>query len=220
MVLAWDTCTGRATMAVGRGGDVWAETRFRTEKGHSGWLMPLVEITLARLSLHPGEVGVVAAGVGPGTFSGVKVGVATAKAIAVALEVGMIAMPTLELIAREGTEGSDLVIPVLDARRGLWYTAFYRRGVDGLRLDGDYSLMKEEQIARVALSLGYERLSLCGEAPPALLELLEKGDGEVSVRAKRHPNSAEMMSLSREMLEAGMVKDPVEVNPIYLKRPV
>jgi len=84
-LLAWETSTEDGVVCLGSGAAVTGAARFRTVKGHAGWLMPLVDSVLKAQGTDPRELRALAAGIGPGGFTGVKVGVATAKAMALAL---------------------------------------------------------------------------------------------------------------------------------------
>ena len=122
-LLAWETSTEEGVVCLGSAAAVTATARFRTVKGHAGWLMPLVDSVMKAQGTDPSELGALAAGIGPGGFTGVKVGVATAKAMALALDVPLVGVPTLDLVAAHAPVDAGPVLACIDARQGLLYAA-------------------------------------------------------------------------------------------------
>jgi tRNA threonylcarbamoyl adenosine modification protein YeaZ len=131
LIVAWDTCTTRGVLAVGSGERLLAGEYFESVKGHTGWLMPQMDSTLKDLGLTPSGIDYLAAGIGPGTFTGVKVGVACAKALSFGLDKPLVALPTLDVLAASARPEADVVLSTIDARRGQLYAAVYRQGRDG-----------------------------------------------------------------------------------------
>jgi tRNA threonylcarbamoyladenosine biosynthesis protein TsaB len=191
---------------------------FEAAKGHTGWLMPQLDSTLKSLGLSPSRIDLVAAGVGPGTFTGVKVGVACAKAVAMGLGVPMVGMPTLDLLAAGAPDSADLVLATIDARRGQVYAAAYRQDAGRRKRVTDYLCVTPDELARVVAPLGLEGLALVGEEPPALVAWLG-GSGRVRVVEGSHPGGGAMLALASELAARGGASDPASVMPIYLKKP-
>ncbi|MBU4240134.1 MAG: tRNA (adenosine(37)-N6)-threonylcarbamoyltransferase complex dimerization subunit type 1 TsaB [Actinobacteria bacterium] len=218
VLAAWDTCTARGTLAVGSGGLVLRETYFKTEKGHTGSLMPLVEMTFLRVGIAPEDVGYVAVGTGPGTFTGVKVGLATAKAVAMACGVPLVGVSTLDILAGGAPPGADLILSTVDARRGMLYAAAYRPGEGVPDRVSEYICGPPAQVAEVARSLGYGTVAVVGEAPSLLVELLEDG-GELMVAGDPFPKGREIVAVATELISRGRVGDAASVAPIYLRKP-
>ncbi len=218
VVVGWDTCTARGALVVGSGGVVLSETYFKTEKGHTGWLMPLVEMTFDRAGMAPDDIDYIAAGTGPGTFTGVKVGLATAKAVAMACGVPLVGASTLDILAAGATPGVDLVLSTVDARRGMLYAAVYRTGEGVPERVSEYMCETPERVAEVARSLGYRAVDVVGEAPASLVKSLEDG-GELTVAGDRFPNGHGIVAVSDGLISRGRVGDATSVAPIYLKKP-
>ncbi len=218
VVVGWDTCTARGVLAVGSGGVVLSETYFKTEKGHTGCLMPLVEMAFDRAGIAPDDIDYVAAGTGPGSFTGVKVGIATAKAVAMACGVPLVGVSTLDILATGATPGVDLVLSTVDARRGMMYAAVYRTGEGVPERVSEYMCEAPERVAEVARSLGYRAVDVVGEAPASLVKPLEDG-GELTVAEDRFPNGHGIIGVSDGLISRGRVGDAASVAPIYLKKP-
>lgn len=219
LTLAWDTCTLNGTLALGDGEDMPGVEYFKTEKGHTGWLMPLVDSTMRELGASPRDIGLLAVGTGPGTFTGVKVGIATAKAVAFALGVPLVGVPTLDTLACAAKD-SDLVLSVLDARRGTLYAALYRTGEARPRRVSEYMCAPPREIADAAAGCGFETLAVSGEASDELMGMLDKGGGRVIRPGGPIPDGGLLLELARVMRLEGMDSDAASVCPIYLKKPV
>src|SRR5205807_8260403 len=124
-VLGIDTATSATVAAVLRGDDVW-EARDEVEPGarprHATRLLSLVAETLDRAGLPAAQMDRVAVGIGPGTFTGLRIGIATARGLAFAHGIGLVGVGTLRALAA-GVDGPALAI--LDARRGEAFIAGY-----------------------------------------------------------------------------------------------
>lgn len=219
VIVGWDTCTLEGTIAIGRDGQVLYETRFRTVKGHAGWLMPLVDEAVRGLAFGPSDIDAVAVGSGPGNFTGVKVGVATAKAMALALGVPLVGVPTLDTLAEQGAGEREPLLTVIDARRGLFYTAMYdaTAGVPG-RLT-PYECLTPDRVASM-LPDGTEKVALVGDASGEVTgALLERGIHPLDVGGGM-PLGADMLAVASRALLSGTAGTAASVEPIYLKKPV
>lgn len=218
VIIAWDTCTVRGVLAVGVAGRLLSETRFEARKGHTTWLMPQLDSMLKDLGLSPSDVDYVAVGVGPGTFTGVKVGVACAKAVAMALDRPVAAMSTLEIVARSAPPTADLVLSTIDARRGQYYAAAYRREEGVLERATDYLCLEPAGIARALAPFAFEELAVFGEVFEVLPVALGRR-GRV-VRSENHyPEGGELIALAHSIIALGQTTDAVSLSPVYLKKP-
>lgn len=220
LIVAWDTCTPRGTLAVGTPGGIRAEAYFRTEKGHTGWLMPLVDSTLSNLGLAPGDVDAVAVGTGPGTFTGVKVGVTTGKSVSMALDIPLLGISTLDILAAGGSPDADLLLSVIDARRGKVYAAVYRPAGALRERVSDYVCAEPRGVADAVLSIGFESLLLVGQTPAELPEMLGARGGRVVRGTDPFPQGRRVLELAGAMVSAGGSGTAVSVLPLYLKKPI
>jgi len=109
---------------------VFAENGFR----HSETLLPAIGRCLAAASVTLGDVGLIACTKGPGSFTGLRIGIATAKGLSLALGIPWVGIPTLDCIAAGWDEPGSTIVPVLDGRKNRIYSAIYK---GGLRL-GEY----------------------------------------------------------------------------------
>jgi tRNA threonylcarbamoyladenosine biosynthesis protein TsaB len=218
LVVAWDTCTLRGVLAIGSSGSLLAEDYFEAVKGHTGWLMPQLDSALRDLALSPAAIDYVAAGIGPGTFTGVKVGVACAKAVSMALGVPLVGMSTLDVLAAGAPCHADAVLATIDARRGQLYAAAYRRHGGALVRATDYICATPGEVALAVGRLGFDELAVVGEAPGDLA--LAMGGRRVDWTAEeRYPVGEALLLRASELVARGEGSDPVSISPIYLKKP-
>jgi len=96
--------------------------------GHSEYLMELADKLCKSAGISPSDLGAVVCMKGPGSFTGLRIGFATAKGIALALGIPLFSCPTLDCIAYPFSSHPGLVLPVLDAKKSCFFAAFYRGG--------------------------------------------------------------------------------------------
>jgi tRNA threonylcarbamoyl adenosine modification protein YeaZ len=137
VLLAFDTATPFVTVALHDGEDVVAELRSERSMKHGEQLAPLVEQALAEAGLVRQDLTAIAVGVGPGPFTGLRVGLVTARTLALVLEIPVYGVCSLDVLAVEavdtGTVSADFLVAT-DARRKEVYLASY--DLDGARLEG------------------------------------------------------------------------------------
>lgn len=132
-VLGLDTSTPLGTVAVTVDGELRAELSARVAARHGESVLALVTDVLARGRVDKAEIDLVAVGIGPGSFTGTRVGVATAKGLALALDRPVVGVVTLRAIATAAP--GDRVATLVDAHKGEVFVAAYRR--EGDQLIGD-----------------------------------------------------------------------------------
>jgi tRNA threonylcarbamoyladenosine biosynthesis protein TsaB len=221
LLIGWDTSTLRGTLAAGRGGGLLSESYFRTEKGHTGRLMRHLDSVLKSLGATPSRVFAVAVGVGPGNFTGVKVGVATAKAIAFALQVPLVGISTLDIIAASTPADSGTILATVDARRGLLYCAVFRRDQSGMRRVTEYDCLPPAEAVAAASTFTEASLFVVGEETEGLDAALASTGLEFRYGGDPFPAGRELLALANDALSGGdrEVGRAESVRPIYLKKP-
>ena len=172
MILGFDTATPATAVAVlpeaGEPVELRHEPAAGERPGHARELLPLAEQALATLGATFADVRRIGVGVGPGTFTGLRIGVATARALAQATGAELAAISTLDALAEAAGTGRS-VLAVLDARRGQAFVASY---VSGERATGPVALAPED---------------LPSLADPAHAPWLAVGDGAIRFRDRLVP---------------------------------
>ncbi len=125
-ILALETSTKRLSVAVSKRGKITASRTRQAQRKLSAIILPTIEEILCKGGLSLQKVDCLAIGLGPGSFTGLRVGLATVKGIAFGLNKGVVGVPTLDILAANIKETDAMICPVVDARRGLVYAGFYR----------------------------------------------------------------------------------------------
>lgn len=144
-VLGIESATPVAGVAVVHRGGVLAERLVNNKKTHSGHLLPMIKAVIEEAGLSPGDIGGVAVSSGPGSFTGIRIGMSTAKTLAQVWGVPVVGVSTLDALAHPLAGLASLVCPVLNARKNEVYTSVYD-GLGGLlrNLTGPRALKPEE----------------------------------------------------------------------------
>lgn len=214
-ILVIDTSSSALGAAIVDERGVAGEFGLFTGRQHSEVLLPLVEALLNAAGLKLPDMDALAVTIGPGSFTGLRIGLATVKAWAQVLEKPIIAVSTLEALAYTAAERGQLICPVLDARRGELYAALFE---NGRRLWPDLAIAPAELAAKLA---EYRRpIIFCGDGLIPEAEALRRALGEVMVEApaqRRLFMAAATGLLAREKLLRGETADAIKLEPAYLR---
>jgi tRNA threonylcarbamoyladenosine biosynthesis protein TsaB len=182
---------------------------------HSERLMFAVDRLLADCGLAPADLGGLAVSVGPGSFTGLRVGLATVKALAMALDLPVAPVPTLDALAARLPFADAPVCPILDARKGEVYLSLYRWSGSGMERQWDYlALPPESAAARLEAPV-----ILLGDGIEACRPWLDRlGAGaRVAPAAQRLPSAAAVAGLGLAVLAAGGGVSAEALAPLYLR---
>lgn len=212
--LAIESATLVASVAVGTGTKIRAEMTSQVALTHSERLLPMIDqvLNLAGVQLKDIEGIVVAAG--PGSFTGLRIGLATAKGLAHARSCPLYAVSTLESLAWQ--QPSGIVVPMLDARREQVYTAIYRRNESGLINILEPTAMPLKELLQAHLSAG-EEVRFVGEAASLYQEQITNQVGNALFADQLH-NGPRAASLA--FVALGSKREPVsieELRPTYIR---
>jgi tRNA threonylcarbamoyladenosine biosynthesis protein TsaB len=216
VVLGIDTATWTAAVGVVRDGAVLAEEAERTERSHAASLPLLIERVLARAGVMIAEVDGVAVSIGPGSFTGLRIGLGLAKGIVFAGGAQLAAVPTLEALAlaAEATPGAT-VCAALDARKREVYAALFRVTAPDMveRLSPDEALHPEALAARLPPGV-----VLVGDAGAVYADVLGV---RATVRPfdSHHPRGGIVARLGWNRLVAGEAVNAGTVEPAYVRPP-
>ena len=126
-VLAFDTSSKALSVAILDGEQLLADVTVNVKKNHSINLMPAIDFLMNSVDLKPADLDRIVVAQGPGSYTGLRVAVATAKTLAYALGIELVGVSSLYALAA-ATEFSGMIVPVMDARRNNVYAGFYRAG--------------------------------------------------------------------------------------------
>ena len=215
IILALDTSGPVAGVALWEDGRIRYEAMAVNKMTHSESIMPMVEEALRRTALHQGDLTHLAVTVGPGSFTGVRIGVTAVKAMAHALGIPCIGVDALEATAAGLENRDEIVCPIQDARVQQVYGAAFRGGE---RLMADCVLKLEEYLEQ-AEKLG-ERFLFTGDGILPYGARIAEKMGEKARFAAAH--SAYLRPAAVACLaarDAARAVDYLTLQPLYLRAP-
>lgn len=222
LILAIDTSTPCVSVAVGSHGSVLGEVQLSREPGrpqrHAEQLAPAIRYLCDELGIELSQLAGLGVGIGPGLFTGLRVGITTAKVMAQALRVPVVGIPSLDLVAYRLRHSSRLIAAVLDARRKEVFYALYRPVPGGVQRVSDYVVGSPDDLASELMARGDEVL-LAGDGALLYQErLLEVHRAELAGRAYAAPSPAALVELSTARFEREDFTQPRELHPLYLRK--
>jgi len=125
-VLAFDSSSKTLAIAILEDEQLLAEMTINIKKNHSITLMPAIDFLMESLDLKPTDLERIVVAEGPGSYTGLRIAVATAKTLAHTLKISLVGVSSLRILVPESIDG--LVIPLMDARRNHVYAGFYENG--------------------------------------------------------------------------------------------
>ena len=223
ITLAFDTSAKTASVALLRDGKPLALYSIEAGLTQSELILPMAENMLKLAGLSFSDVGLLAVSAGPGSFTGVRIGISLVKGLALGRNIPIASVSTVEALAENFSGLNGIIIPVMDARRGQFYSAIFKGGENGIeRLTEDFADSAPGILNRLS-SLG-----LSGE--PIFLV----GDGYASAKAAFSALSVSVNDtpqglISESAMSVGLVglkkyadgdlKTDLEISPIYLRMP-
>lgn len=209
-ILALDTTTVVATAAVVRQSQVLAEIALGVQRNHAERILPAIDLVLREAGVKPAQLDSIAVCIGPGSFTGQRIGLSLAKGLAEGLGIPIIPVSTLRLLAEQLSIFEGIVVPLLDAQRSEYYGAVFRsrHGVVE-RLVADHAINRDELNTLLSNYAG-ESLILTGEAAE---EAGLRYDVRVATPAWRLPR-ASVLGLFGEKTPG---VDPKTVIPNYIR---
>lgn len=214
-VLAIETATLTGGAALVDGERVLGESTLSVALTHSERLMPAVDRLLQDCGWAPADLEGLAVSVGPGSFTGLRVGLSTVKGLALALGIPIAPVPTLDALAWTLPFAAVPVCPLLDARKGEVYLSLYHWADQGMVRDWDYlALPPEAAVARLSTPVVVLGDGV-GPCQP-FLALLGPG-ARIAPPARRLPSPAVVGQLGHAMLLAGAGVSAEDLVPLYLR---
>jgi tRNA threonylcarbamoyladenosine biosynthesis protein TsaB len=216
MLLAVDTSTQTMGIAVRSEHRILSEMMGKTHNFHTVELASAVNRILDRQELSPQDLKVLGVAVGPGSFTGLRIGLAFIKGISYARQIPIVGIPTLDITAAGVPIGPGReLVAVLGAGRGRLAAGWYRSTREGWVSSGELQNLTPDQLLN---KLSGPTL-LSGEIPDELFPRIEdRQELEVAPPAQAVRRPAVLADLAWKRWTAGMADDPTSLSPIYLQR--
>ncbi|MEY8337925.1 tRNA (adenosine(37)-N6)-threonylcarbamoyltransferase complex dimerization subunit type 1 TsaB [Lachnospiraceae bacterium 62-35] len=204
-----------------------AEYTVNFKKTHSQTLLPMIDEVVRMIELDLNSIDAIAVSGGPGSFTGLRIGSATAKGLGLALKKPLIHVPTVDAMAYNMWGYDGLVCPIMDARRYQVYTGIYRfpkkdtaSSMGGMETVKAQCPMDMEELARELNQLG-ERTVFLGDGVPVCQPIIEETLVIPYEFAPAHMNrqrAGAVAALGAIYYENGMVETAAEHRPDYLRK--
>lgn len=219
LVLGIESATTQVGVAIGGHEGVLASAHSARARRHAEMLTPQIEFVCRQARIDIGEVGIVAIDIGPGLFTGLRVGVASAKVIAHALAVPMIGVSSLDLAAFRVRHSQKLIASCLDARRGEVFGAMYRAVPGGIQRVSGPTVYTPEDLQSELLAAG-EDVLMVGDGAQRHAEAFGTVDGvEFAGDALSYPSARSLVELAHPRALREEFVNVNEIEPLYLRKP-
>jgi len=217
IVLGIETATPQVGCALGGHEGVLASFHVARGRRHAETLTPAIAFMCEQADIDLKEVGAIAVDVGPGLFTGLRVGVATAKALAQALRVPMIGLSSLDLLAYPQRGTRRLIAPVIDARRGEVFAAFYRKVPGGVQRVSEPMVARPEEVVADLEARGEDCVLVGDGAVRYAAAFSEVSRAEPASVGNAYPSAAALVELAQPRALREEFVQPWEVQPLYLR---
>ena len=217
-LLAFDTALGACSVVVWRGDSVRARRSERLARGHAEVLMPMIEAVMAEVGLDFAGLDHLAVTVGPGTFTGIRIGLAAARGLGLAARCPVLGLTTLETVAagaREAVRAGETIMVALDARRGEVYAQAF--DTELVALDAAQALAPAAAAARAPDGPGL----VIGSGADLVWDALaaHRPRYRRAQVAGHLPAAADLAWLAARRIARGGLVGAVRPRPLYLRAP-
>jgi len=214
MLLAIDTSTRTMGVALYDGACLLAESAWTTVDHHTVELTPAIDETLRRCGVKISRITALGVAIGPGSFTGLRIGLAVAKGIALAQHIPIVGIRTLDVVAAAQPVHEIPLVAVLQAGRGRLAAGWYRSEDETWKADGEAVVLTAQDLA--------ERIHLpawvCGELSGAERQLLSHRSPQVRLAPPSQSlrRTGVLAEMAWERWQTGQTDDPATLAPIYL----
>ena len=211
-VLAVDTTTERGSVAVTEGDSVSGEVRLLSSEGHSRRLLPAVDFLLQSLGLRAADLDAFAVTTGPGSFTGLRVGLSTVQGLALGTGKPCLGVSALDVLAARNAGAASAIVALMDAYRGEVYGALY---------DGEGRIVGEASVGRPDTIVAHapEIAAFVGDGAPRHRELILSLRPRALFPARSLFLAGSLGRLAAPRLGRGEGGPPASLRPLYLREP-
>ncbi|MGH2773745.1 MAG: tRNA (adenosine(37)-N6)-threonylcarbamoyltransferase complex dimerization subunit type 1 TsaB [Actinomycetota bacterium] len=218
LVLGIETSTPWASVTIGSEQGIVASSLLSRGLSHGEFVLPAVKFLMEEAGIGYENLSAMAVGLGPGLFTGMRIGITTAKTIAQALSVPMVGVPSLDLLAFDVRYSQKLICPVLDARRKEVFYAFYRQVPGGITRVSGFMVGSPEKLVAEIQGYGEDALLLGNGALLYKNVLDEAGKVEFGSIANAFPRATSLVELALPRLFREDFDRIFDLEPLYMRR--
>ena len=219
LILGIETAGSQVGCAIGGHEGVLASAHAGKGRRHAENLAPQIDFVRRQAGIELGDLGAVAVDVGPGLFTGLRVGIATAVAISHALGVPMIPITSPDLMAFPARWSSRLIVTALDARRGELFTALFRKVPGGIQRVREVNVCTPDDLA-AELEVADEPALLVGDGALRFADTFHDiGRIEMAEQGLAQPSARSLVQLAHARAMREEFVQSWELEPVYLRKP-
>lgn len=217
LILGVDTSTQQSSVCLGSEHGVVASATLARGQSHGEFVVPAVAFCLEQADLTMDAVNGVAVCVGPGLFTGMRVGIATAQTLAHARRLPVVGLASLDLLAFPVRHVRRLMCGVLDAKRGELFWAFYRSAPGGVQRLSEFRVGPPGKLAG-EIEASPEDVLAVGDGAIAHRALLESVGAEVGTHSTAHPSAQSLVELALPRFLREDTQRPEDLAPVYMRK--
>lgn len=230
-IFALDTSSKVATIGILEDEKVLLENTLNDKKTHSENLMPMIRGAFESVNLSPEDIDVFGVTVGPGAFTGLRIGISTIKGMAEAFGKPVVGLSALEVLAAGIPPTDRIICPILDAQRNQVYAGLYRYSFDQDKTNNDnkertLTVLKDTKVIKIQdlielTAYREEKIIFVGDGLNLYEKTLEEGLGdyfEKLIFSHRIPRASVVGELTRRKHVEGKSYKAQELKPIYLRK--
>ncbi|MDK1018934.1 MAG: tRNA (adenosine(37)-N6)-threonylcarbamoyltransferase complex dimerization subunit type 1 TsaB [Actinomycetota bacterium] len=216
-ILAVDTATPASSVAIGEDGQLRGLSVNVDRRGHVKFLVPAIDFCLAQAQWRARDIDLVAVDVGPGPYTGLRSGIATAQAFAAAIGAPMVTVSSLTTIALRAATGHRRIWSVVDMRRGQIAVAPFALLPGGVAPDGDPEVVRPDEFKAILECEGIDLL-IVGDWQSLPAEMWT-GLQRVRRGRPRFPSAETILEIAAMKERSGATLGPDDVRPVYMREP-
>jgi tRNA threonylcarbamoyladenosine biosynthesis protein TsaB len=219
LILGIETATEQVSVAIGGHEGVLGLVEVCRGRRHAETLAPAIEFVCTQADVRLDEISVVAVDVGPGLFTGMRVGLASAKALAQALRVPMIGMSSLDLLAYPLRHTGRTVVAIIDARKGELFYAFYRPVPGGVQRVLEPRCGTIDDLIAEVMARRDDVICVGDGALRHRDEIVAELRCEMAEQFLSRPSAAPLVQLAHARALREEWVNPWEIQPLYMRLP-
>lgn len=214
-ILAIDTSTKFLSLALADEEKIIASFHRDLEQQHCARLIPEIGRLLKKARLKLKDIDYIAFSKGPGSFTGLRIGAATVKGLALATKKRLVGIPSLDILAYNAVDGQKLIVPIVDARRGNVYASIYSFDGERLRRHMKYSVLPLMELLKEIKG----NATFLGDGIIPYRKTIEdnfKSEAEFTAEKYWYPKAATAAKLAVESIRKKRFEDVDKFTPLYL----
>ncbi|MDD5561942.1 MAG: tRNA (adenosine(37)-N6)-threonylcarbamoyltransferase complex dimerization subunit type 1 TsaB [Candidatus Omnitrophica bacterium] len=212
-ILGIDTSTNFLCLGLYADGKSY-EYSLETGRSLSVLLVPAIQRVISAAGLKIADIDYFACGLGPGSFTGMRIGLATIKGLSIVRNKPVVGISTLDILAENAPPGDGLIVPAIDARRGLIYCCYYKRSQGLLKRKSEYLLLSLDEFVKRFSG----KMTVLGDAAALYKDKIQASLKSVTILDKDYwfPAAHNLIRLALARIKNRQFSPAQSVKPIYL----